>query len=139
MPSRSLVALKSWWLMISAAPVSRSFCTPAFFSASADSSSRSTSRKPASAALISISCSATTLPGNLPPCGGAAAGGDGGRRHVVGEELLEPGQREQRLIQVVEAELEERVLLHCGGGFLDHLGRCRTDNGDADLGEAGAE
>ena len=77
--------------------------------------------------------------GKLAAIGGAAAGRDGGRRHVVGEELLEPGQREQRLVQVVEAELEERVLLHCGGGFLDHLGRCRTDNGDTDLGEAGAE
>ncbi len=77
--------------------------------------------------------------GKLAAIGGATAGGDGGRRHVVGEELLELGQREQRLVQVVEAELEERVLLHCGGGLLDHLGRRRADNGDADLGEARAE
>ena len=93
----------------------------ALLRASADSSSRSTRWKPVSAALERISTSAATEPGNFPPLG-APAGGDGSGGGVIGEELFQLGQGRQRLVEVIQAELEEWRLLDDGRGLLDHLG-----------------
>ena len=77
--------------------------------------------------------------GELAAVRGAATGGDGGGGGVVGEELLELRQGGERLVEVVEAELEEGRLFDDGRGFLDHLGWRGADDGDADFADAGTE
>ena len=122
-----------------ATPVSRSFCSSAFFMASADSSSRSTRWKPAAAALERTSISAATLPENLPPLAV--------RRQVAMpvaavlscEEMFELGQGEQRLVEIVEAELEEGRLFDDGAGFFNHLGGRGADDGDTDFTDTGTK
>ena len=133
------MALKSWWLMMRATPVSRSFCSSPFFMASADSSSTSTMWKPAAAALERTSISAATLPENLPPLAvrrQVAMRGGGG---VVGEEVFELRQGEKRLLEIVEAELEEGRLFDDGAGFFKHLGGRGADDGDTDFTDAGTK
>jgi len=77
--------------------------------------------------------------GELAAIGDASTGGDAGGDRVVCEELPEPGQRQQRLLQVIQAKLEERRLLDHGGGLFDHLRGRGAGDGDAHLGDAGAE
>jgi hypothetical protein len=69
----------------------------------------------------------------------ASTGGDGGRRRIFDEELLEPRQRKQRLLKVVQTKLEERRLLDHGGCLFDHLSRRGAGDGHANLGNAGAQ
>ena len=65
--SSPLVALKSWWLMISAAPVARIFARVAAGSFSADSSSTSINWKPDSDAFNKISAASIFDPAKRPP------------------------------------------------------------------------
>jgi hypothetical protein len=69
----------------------------------------------------------------------AAAGGDDGGFGVVCKELLALGQGGGWLIEVVETELQERSLLDGGGGALEHLVWRGSDDGNADLADAGTK
>ena len=77
--------------------------------------------------------------GEFAAVGCAAAGGDGGGGGVVAEELLEFGQGEEGLLEVVEAELEEGSLFDDGGGFFKHLGGGGADDGDTDFADTGTK
>jgi hypothetical protein len=77
--------------------------------------------------------------GELAAVGGAAAGGDAGGGGVVGEEMLEFGQGEKRLLEIVEAELEEGRLFDDGAGFFKHLGGCGADDGNTDFTDTGTK
>ena len=70
---------------------------------------------------------------------GATTGGDGGCGGVVLEELLELRHGREGLLEVVEAELEKRGFPDDRGRLFNHFGGRGADDGDAHLGEAGAE
>jgi hypothetical protein len=48
-------------------------------------------------------------------------------------------QSEERLLQVVEAELEKRRLFDDSGSFFKHLGRRGANDGDADFTDTGTK
>ena len=77
--------------------------------------------------------------GELAPICRAATGGDAGGGCVFGEELLEPGQCQQRLLQVIQAKLKKRKLFDHRGCLFNHLRGRGAGNGDAHLGNAGSE
>jgi hypothetical protein len=77
--------------------------------------------------------------GEFSSVGGAATGGDAGGGGVVGEEVLEFGQGEERFFEVVEAELEEGRLFDDGAGFFKHLGCCGADDGNTDFTDTGTK
>ena len=107
--------------------------------ASADSSSRSTMWKPRSAALVRTLDLGSDGAVELAAIVAAAAGGDGGGGGVLAEELLELGQGERGLIQVVEAELEEIGLFYGSACALDHFADGRADDRDTHLADPGAD
>ena len=51
--------------------------------------------------------------------------------------MLELGQREKRLLEIVEAELEKRRLFDDGAGFFEHLGGRGADDGNTDFTDTG--
>ena len=133
------MALKSWWLMMSAMPVSRRFWRSAFLSGLGGLEFEVGEVEAGGGCLGEDFDLGGDGAGELAAVGRAPAGGDGGGGGVVGEELLELRQGQERLLEVVEAELEEGRLLDDGGRLFNHLGRRGADDGDAHLGEAGAE
>ena len=47
------------------------------------------------------------------------------------------GRAHEGLFEVIETKLEKGRLLDDGGGFFDHFGGRRSDNGDANFADAG--
>lgn len=69
----------------------------------------------------------------------SSTGCDCGDCSVICEEVFELRQGQERLLEIVEAELEERRLFDDGVGFFEHLGGCGAYDGDADFAYAGTE
>jgi len=57
---------------------------------------------------------------------------------MLGEEGLNLRQCEERLVEVVEAELKEGRLFNGDGGFFEHFGWGGAGDGNTDLADAGA-
>jgi len=70
---------------------------------------------------------------------GAPTGSDRGHLGTLSEEVLQFGQRQQGLVQVIQTELEKGRFFCSRCGALDHLGNGGPDDGDADLADAGAD
>ena len=71
--------------------------------------------------------------------GRAATGRDAGDCGVIGQEVFELRQGEERLLEIIEAELEKGRLFDDGAGFFKHLGSRGADDGDTDFTDAGTE
>jgi len=77
--------------------------------------------------------------GEFTAVGCASTGGNAGGGGVFREEVLDFGEGEERLLEIIEAKFDEGGFLDGGGGFFKHLGGCGADDGDTDLANAGTE
>lgn len=77
--------------------------------------------------------------GELSAIGRPSTGGDAGGRGVVGEELLELRQRVEGFLEIIQPEFQKRSFFDDSARFFYHFGRRRSNNGDANLADAGTE